>query len=237
MRWIDALAPSALALLVAGAALAQDGATTSPPTPPVAGALRDADAREAVEHAKRARLQAACLNTAAAKVDAAARQLDAATDDNREARFTHLAVAELELEACGQRRAPKRSGGGPVQLGATSIESPLCAPSDPLCSDIVSNDTAPVVDSLQSQNPRFRVCYEKARKATPDLHGKLALRVVLAETRDGAASAPARVHVDQDTMSNKQLTECVIGAVDALRFDKTSAGSVVRFSLGMQPGP
>jgi hypothetical protein len=242
MRRIHAVAMWAASLLLAGAAIAQDvpvSRKTPKPratatTPAKQRAMSDPDARFAIGEAKQARVRARCLTTGAAKLERAARSLEAAPELQKIALLEKLVIAEEALEQCTTKK--KYGDSDVVRFGPMTVESPYCEPSDPLCSDIVSTDTAPVVNTVKAKRTHFRICYEKARKKNPKLTGQLGLRAQLAETTDGRASAPTSVTIEDDSIADEPLTKCVVNTVNKLRFDKGSAGSVVRFSLGLQPG-
>lgn len=233
-RW-PVLAGVMAVVIVAGVASGQD-AIDSPAQASqtdAAVALKDPDAVYALEAARAARQRAACLERAASGVEAAARQLDQSADKPKA--LEALIRAEAALGKCD---APKRAASPVargVEVGPASVETPLCEPSDPLCSDIQTG-SIDVVDTVKAKRTNFRVCYEKARQKNPRVRGQMSVSATLAETADGKNSAPGKIDIESDTIDDAGLTQCIQRGVQALRFDKQGAGSVVRFSLQLQPG-
>ena len=242
MKW-SAMGVAAMAALIAGVAVGQDAATTKKKAAPnlsaAAQKMSDPDARWAIEQVERARSHARCLKTAASKVERLARQVEAAHSDAKKiAGLMALMNAQDELEDCNAKKKSLRGDqrGDGIKFGPMSISTPVCEPSDPLCSDIVSPSSAPVVDTVKNKRGGFRLCYAKAQRSNPKLKGRMSIRAMLAPTADLKSSVASTIEIEQDTMKNPELATCVTRNIQSLRFDPGGAGKIVRFELMMSPG-
>jgi hypothetical protein len=239
MTTIAKAAVLALGLSCAVSALAQDGAAPKPASPkpvahvtPVAAAPKEAapahpESTWAVERAREARRQAACLQRRANAVDKAASKLDAAAPESEEmeAALAGVGSAVTALDACGSLGEPE------VSFSGVEVLDDPCS-GDPLCSDDVSLVEG-LEDSLRKANTELHACYQLALARDPDRRGELTYEGELAEVESAQI---VKLTATEDTLGDKRARACVDKQLKALRFGVRQRTKRVRFGLSFSPG-
>jgi hypothetical protein len=78
-----------------------------------------------------------------------------------------------------------------------------------------------IVREVRSRMAAIKLCYERALKRNPNLSGKVVIRWTIT-----AAGTVSGVDVDQDSMNDSEVTNCIKSLVAHWRFPAPSGGSV-----------
>ena len=78
-----------------------------------------------------------------------------------------------------------------------------------------------VVKEVRARMSAIKACYERALKRNPNLSGKLVVRWTIT-----AAGTVSGVDIDQDSLGDSEVTNCIKGLVARWRFPAPSGGSV-----------
>lgn len=177
------------------------------------GQAKDPTAEWARSRVAEARATSRCLTEAAAKLDAAARRHQAATEAQRAQRSEDLDVALGTLAGCEDPPAPR------VTVTSVSILGDPCG-GDPLCdADVVYEQK---LGKLVGQRlTAVRECYRKVLHRHPEVEGDASFEIELGET------APVRVAVvkhDVDELGDVDARACIDRELQKLAFTDGEKG-------------
>jgi hypothetical protein len=136
-----------------------------------------------------------------------------------------MVVRNVEGAAGRVAQAGDLRGAGHIASATTSVPalkrrvSPLVRVETPSVQDGDADPTA-IAREIRQRMAAIRGCYERGLKRNPQLGGKLVLRIAIS----GAGTVTA-VDVDDDTVDDPLLADCLAGADPALRLRRPRRGA------------
>lgn len=199
--------------------------------------VRDVDARLAVAEAKNVRGRAACLGKAAQRIEDAARALDRASQDEREARRQQLSQAVVAVHVCddalGFTEMVQQPPASHIAFRDTKSSWRGCDQGDPLCSDLDVFDDDAWRQRLVREHRPMRHCFDQGLRNDVKLHGELTLSFSVSSAHPHARG----LRLDNDTIDDSDVLSCVAQVVRDMRFPPRADGVRLSFTLVGKPAP
>ncbi len=117
-------------------------------------------------------------------------------------------------------------GGDPEAIGEWRPTKRTRAPKRDHEEIVIGEIDKSIIDRIVKQHlTQFRFCYERELQRSPDLHGKIVMKWVIA--KDGSVS---QSNVKRSTMNNPVVEACMVSRIRRLRFPPPRGGGIVLVS-------